>query len=180
MKRPAPRGSEPEGDTAPLEEPWSETESGALIGSLMRLLHVLQSAFARSIRAREVAPWEALILMSVHRRRRLRLSDLSRKSGIPPSTLTGMVDRLEAAGLVRRARDPDDRGGVVVEETADLASWMVELYDIIERDLGPRLAALPPGLVARLAADVRTVASCFEVQPAETQDDAPAQRASVG
>jgi DNA-binding MarR family transcriptional regulator len=34
--------------------------------------------------------------------------ELSRRSGIDPATLTEMLKRMEARGLVRRARDPDN------------------------------------------------------------------------
>jgi DNA-binding MarR family transcriptional regulator len=38
----------------------------------------------------------------------LRLSDLGRRLGIAPSTLTRNLSRLESSGLVARASDPDD------------------------------------------------------------------------
>lgn len=37
------------------------------------------------------------------------MSDLSRELELPPSSLTGIVDRLVDAGKVRRESDPDDR-----------------------------------------------------------------------
>lgn len=35
--------------------------------------------------------------------------DLGRKAGLEPSTMTGLVDRMEEDGLVSREDDPDDR-----------------------------------------------------------------------
>jgi DNA-binding MarR family transcriptional regulator len=44
--------------------------------------------------------------------------------GLSSGAMTNRLDRLEAAGLVRRLPDPDDRRGVLVEPTeAGHAAW---------------------------------------------------------
>lgn len=40
---------------------------------------------------------------------------LSQRTGLPTSTVTRVLDRLEGAGYVRRAHDPDDRRRVNIE-----------------------------------------------------------------
>lgn len=45
------------------------------------------------------------------------MSDLSRELGLPPSSVTGLVDRLVATGKVRRQSDPGDRRVVRVALT---------------------------------------------------------------
>jgi DNA-binding MarR family transcriptional regulator len=49
------------------------------------------------------------ILELVARRGPLTPSRLADLSGLSPATMTGVLDRLEADGWVRRERDPDDR-----------------------------------------------------------------------
>ena len=39
----------------------------------------------------------------------MRSVDLARKVGLEPSTMTGLVDRMERDGLLKRRADPDDR-----------------------------------------------------------------------
>jgi DNA-binding MarR family transcriptional regulator len=85
-------------------------------------------------------------------------------------TMTSRLDRLEAAGLVRRLRDPDDRRGVLVELTdAGLAAWqraadaqlaeqsiVVEVLDDAERErLNGLLRQLMLAFEAREAAGRR-------------------------
>jgi DNA-binding MarR family transcriptional regulator len=49
------------------------------------------------------------ILELVDRRGPLTPGRLAELSGLSPATMTGVLDRLEADGWVRRERDPDDR-----------------------------------------------------------------------
>jgi DNA-binding Lrp family transcriptional regulator len=41
--------------------------------------------------------------------------ELAQRTGLSPGAVTGLVDRLESAGHVRRTRDPADRRRVVIE-----------------------------------------------------------------
>jgi DNA-binding MarR family transcriptional regulator len=45
------------------------------------------------------------------------MTELSRALDVTPRNITGLVDRLEAAGLVRRARHATDRRRTVVDLT---------------------------------------------------------------
>ena len=60
--------------------------------------------------------------------------ELAEKTGLTPGAVTGMIDRLERAGLVRREHDPKDRRRVLVTATGhqpdvfgDLAAAMNDL-----------------------------------------------------
>ena len=48
-----------------------------------------------------------------------RVGELRRVFGYQPSTLTSMLDRLEAEGLVTRTTDPEDRRSFLIEATAE-------------------------------------------------------------
>lgn len=45
---------------------------------------------------------------------RMTAGDLARQTGLTTASITGVLDRLEEAGFVRRERDPDDRRRVIV------------------------------------------------------------------
>ena len=47
-------------------------------------------------------------------RGRMTAGELARETGLTTASITGVVDRLEEAGFVRRERDPQDRRRVVV------------------------------------------------------------------
>jgi DNA-binding MarR family transcriptional regulator len=79
-----------------------------------------------------------------------RIGRLVDHLGLEKSTLTGLVDRAEQRGLLRRDRDPQDRRAVVVLLTPagqDLADRLAgEAFD----RLRPRLAPLSSAERARL------------------------------
>jgi len=41
--------------------------------------------------------------------------ELAERTGLTTGAITGVIDRLEKAGFVRRAKDPDDRRRVIIE-----------------------------------------------------------------
>jgi DNA-binding MarR family transcriptional regulator len=73
----------------------------------------------------------------------LRMQELEQKSLFTRSGLTRLVDRIEAAGLVRREPVPGDRRGVRVVLTEEGRrrhdAAFADHYRVIEREFGRRL-----------------------------------------
>jgi DNA-binding MarR family transcriptional regulator len=55
-------------------------------------------------------------------------SSLSRRAGLHPATMTGILDRLERGGWITRERDPADRRAVVVRALRDRNAELFALY----------------------------------------------------
>ncbi len=70
----------------------------------------------------------------------LSLSALSTRMGLAHSTTSGIVDRLERPGLVRRVPRPDDRRFAIVQLADAVAAWV--RHDLPSRKAAPLLAAL--------------------------------------
>jgi DNA-binding MarR family transcriptional regulator len=49
----------------------------------------------------------------------LTAGELARATGLTTASITGVIDRLESSGFVRRDRDPSDRRRVVIQPVAD-------------------------------------------------------------
>jgi MarR family transcriptional regulator, organic hydroperoxide resistance regulator len=99
-----------------------------------------------------VTPTQLSVLKLLHEIGDLSLGTLSREIRAHNSTVTGIVDRMEAAGLVERARSAEDRRvwiirltahGRRVAERAKVSPWEI---------LRGALEALPPGDQERLTA----------------------------
>ena len=60
----------------------------------------------------QVRPAYLCALMSLWQEDGLKVIELGKKAGLEPSTMTGLLDRMERDGLVSRTTDPRDRSHV--------------------------------------------------------------------
>lgn len=77
--------------------------------------------------APQVKPAYINVLLSLWKKDGLQVARLGRRAGLEPSTMTGLLDRMERDGLVTRQADPNDRraqriflteDGRVIEDSA--------------------------------------------------------------
>ena len=57
----------------------------------------------------QVRPAYLCVMMSLWEEDGLKVVELGKKAGLEPSTMTGLLDRMERDGLVSRTMDPRDR-----------------------------------------------------------------------
>lgn len=76
------------------------------------------------------------------------VSELGAATGSRPATLTGILDRLEQRGLIRRAARPGDRRAVVIELTPDGAAAAARVRQSLHRLAEHALTGLPPDALA--------------------------------
>jgi len=69
---------------------------------------------------------------------------MARRLWLTPATLTPVVDALEAAGHVRRGRDPSDRRVVRLHLTEPGRSWLADTSAEVARAFRARIPAAPP------------------------------------
>jgi DNA-binding MarR family transcriptional regulator len=80
----------------------------------------VSEVLARELREAEDLPlswYDVMVQLSEADNRELRMQELADAVLLSKSGLTRLVDRLEAAGLVRRRRCPDDRRGTLAQLT---------------------------------------------------------------
>src|SRR5690606_16285765 len=79
--------------------------------------------------------WECVGLLLDAEPRALTAGELAAQTGLTTGAITGVVDRLEAKGWVRRERDPSDRRRVIVRllpgRQADIAEVLAGMRDDI-------------------------------------------------
>ncbi len=111
---------------------------------------------------------EFLVLWKMHRKGSCRVLELAGEIGLPPSTLTGILDRLTAGGWLERETDPEDRRAVVMKITQKLRQLVRHFSQASGRSLEKVFKQLPPELMERLTADLTAVFNCLERE--ETQE----------
>jgi DNA-binding MarR family transcriptional regulator len=99
---------------------WGEAAGGmAAVTSLMRAQQIVLARVEAVLRPFAVtfARYEVLMLLRFSRRGALPMRIIGSRLQVHPTSVTNAVDRLEAAGLVRRAPHPSDRRTTLVELT---------------------------------------------------------------
>ena len=81
----------------------------------------------------DINPSQGRILFALWKEKRMRIAELARETALEPSTLTSMLDRLEAAGLAARSPSKEDRRALVIECTAAGRALMSRYSSASER-----------------------------------------------
>ena len=91
-----------------------------------------------------------LRVFGILRDRRLRMAELADFLGLEKSTMSGLVDRAEKRGLVRRAPSASDRRAVEVFLTADGLQVAERIRQRVGQELSPMTGGLTPAERRRL------------------------------
>ena len=91
-----------------MSDPASLPEARQLIRDIRNLVRRFQLSEQADVRCCGMTVAQAATITVLHVEGPLRLSVLSRRLGIAPSTLTRNVERIERRGLVERIADPED------------------------------------------------------------------------
>lgn len=125
-----------------------------LIDALVTTSFVTMAVLSR-IGAENDLSLTQLRMLAILRDRRGKMSELAAYLGLDKSTISGLVDRAEKRGLLRRAPNPDDRRAVEVF----LSPAGIELADrgaaLVAQSLSPMTSALT-------GADARRLTSLLE------------------
>lgn len=93
-------------------------------------------AFHTAVAARQgLGPTETKALGLLQRHGALTAKDLAEHSGLAPASVTGLVDRLEKKGYVRRVKHPTDKRRVLVESRPEKLAELAPLFDDWVREI---------------------------------------------
>jgi DNA-binding MarR family transcriptional regulator len=145
---------------------WGREAAGQIETLLMRV-HQLTRQRLRLLVQREndLSHTDLLVLWTVSNDSPLRMIDLSRQLGIPASTLTSLVDRLERAGYVRRQPDPSDRRVLHLEGTAALGEFGRRISALVQAELVEPVARLDADDLAALLRGMELLIRVLEDRP---------------
>ena len=126
--------------------------------SIMRAQQIVLARVDEALRPFELtfARYEALVLLTFSRRGSLPLGKMGERLMIHPTSVTNIVDRLQAQGLVRRVDHPTDRRTTLCQITArgrrlvDKATDAVTAVDLGISGLTDREVGQLTGLLGKL------------------------------
>jgi DNA-binding MarR family transcriptional regulator len=98
---------------------WEAVPQMHAVTSLMRVQQIVLSQLDELLRPHGLtfARYEALVLLTFSRAGALPLGKMGERLQVHATSVTSLVDRLEAAGLVRRRPHPEDGRAVLAEIT---------------------------------------------------------------
>jgi DNA-binding MarR family transcriptional regulator len=150
------------------ERPDLDVEPLQVLSRVSRLARHLDRARRTTFAEHDLEPWEFDVLTALRRAGEpyeLSPGALLRATLVTSGTMTNRIDRLAAAGLVRRRPDPADRRGVLVSLTdAGRARVDAAFADLLRRE-HDLLAGLPLESRRTLAALLRTLLAPFDAGP---------------
>jgi len=135
-------------DEAPPQDPAAED---ALSEAFWAVARQLRERSAETLAPWDITPAHLRALRALRRHGPMRLSALSEHLQIAPRSATGVVDALEASGLVRRHADPGDRRATLVEVTEHGAAVLAEIRAARGTEAGRVFGRLTPADRADLA-----------------------------
>jgi DNA-binding MarR family transcriptional regulator len=100
---------------------FGDSRAMAAVTSIMRAQQILLAELDGLLRPHELtfARYEALVLLSFSRTGALPLRLIGERLMVHPTSVTNIINRLEAQGLVARRPNPADGRGTLAEITAD-------------------------------------------------------------
>jgi len=106
---------------------WGAVEQMHAVTSLMRVQQLVLGQLDELLKPHGLsfARYEALVLLSFTRTGSLPLGKMGERLQVHPTSVTSIIDRLEAAGLVLRRKHPED-GRAVLAEITDAGRAVVE------------------------------------------------------
>ena len=127
---------------------------------LTRTSLLMTAALKREFSAADVdkvRPAYIGVLMSLWREDGLIVTELGRRAGLEPSTMTGLIDRMERDGLVIRSADPGDRRAHRIELTAAGRKAKRPVTTVVDRALKKALDGVSPDELAQVKDVLRRV-----------------------
>lgn len=120
----------------------------SVILELQRATHSTLRVLAAELVDLDLTPSELNALGSLADGGGRTVSQLGAAVGSRPTTLTGVLDRLERRGLITRGPSPGDRRAVLIEPTADGALMAARIHRVLRALERRALTDLPPAALA--------------------------------
>ena len=117
---------------------------------------LLRNPYAEAEQAGVTGP-QITVMAYLVSRGAMTLTELSRSLGMSHSSASGIVDRLEARGLVRRTEDTTDRRRTSIEVTEAVRRYVRELEEGPAARLARALESAPPAQRAAISRGLRSL-----------------------
>ena len=111
--------------------------------SLRRILKVVDANSRSLARDTSLTPSQLVVLKELSQRGNAQPSELARAAGLKQATISILLDKLQARGLILRTRGDADRRTVFVQITPEGRGMLASAPDLLQAEFGARFAQMP-------------------------------------
>ncbi len=133
--------------------------------SLRRIIHAVD-IYSRRLRSDHDITTSQLVTLQAIAERPMIVAQIAREIHVTPSTLVGILDRLEVKGLIARTRDREDRRLVQVMLSDKGREFLTRAPSPLQATLADALFALPQEEQTIIAASLETIVQMMEAKSA--------------
>jgi len=148
----------------------SEHHEAEIVSALRRIVRAIDLRSRRLFEQSGLTGPQLLVLRAASRLSAARISALARAVDLSQPTVSGIVDRLERRGMVRRSRGTGDRRTVMVAVTTEGARTLRDAPSLLQDRFRSELARLEEWEQTQLLATLQRVSAMMD---AEEIDAAP-------
>ena len=117
--------------------------SEAALISLRRILKAVEANSRSLAKDTSLTPSQLVVLKELSLRGGAQPSELAKAAGLKQATISILLDKLQARGLILRNRGDADRRTVMVQITPDGRRTLAGAPDLLQAEFGARFAHLP-------------------------------------
>lgn len=137
--------------------------TSALI-AIRRILRAAEFAARDLARTSGLTPSQVVVMQAITRLGEPGVGALADAARLSQATVTSLLDKLEARGLVRRRRDQEDRRRVFVELTAKGRELLTDTPDVLQNQFAERFARLADWEQASIIAALERVSALLDAE----------------
>lgn len=133
--------------------------ASATLRALRRILRATDSGSRKLAAATGLTPSQLMVLREVETHDNATPGTIALQLQFSHATITAIIDRLTAMGLVTRTRSERDKRQILLNATADGRRRLAEAPDLLQEIFANRFAALPAWEQAMMLASVERLAA---------------------
>lgn len=126
-----------------LPKPTQAAPSDQALVSLRKILKAVDSSARALARETSLTPSQLVVLGELASRSSAQPGELARAAGLTQATISILLDRLQARGLIQRTKGEKDRRTVLVQITPEGKAILSGAPDLLQESFGARFGALP-------------------------------------
>jgi DNA-binding MarR family transcriptional regulator len=148
-----------------------ESSSKKIVAAIRRLVRLTYLDSKAMVKRYGITGPQSLVLKSlIESIEPLSSMTLSRRLNVSPANITGIIDRLEEKGLVKRMRKQGDRRTILIELTEKGIGFGQQLPDLIEKKLIKGLGDLDTSEIAAIYMAFNKVIQIIEESTEDTAE----------